>query len=181
MSHETPGLPPFQQSPLCCGWTGFGPLSQQAAPLHVTGREKRCRRSNTSKAREEMKDVVRRANSSQWRAPPLCGFFTASSRPGRIAHHISTAGKTQTAKVSTLSESKQKHFTVTGGDHRHYDTYHMDKLYQITNKSYMAVWKPTTISKIKMIDDKLGMMKIKTLRVNCKLRDITLCQKHSTY
>ncbi|KAK5866886.1 hypothetical protein PBY51_011424 [Eleginops maclovinus] len=61
----------------------------------------------TSKAREEGQDVVWRANSSQRRAPSLCGFFTASSRPDRIAHHISTAGKTSTAPVSTPGERNQ--------------------------------------------------------------------------
>lgn len=61
----------------------------------------------TSKAREEVKDVVGRENSSQKRAPSLFGSFTASSQAGRIAHHILAAGKTQT--VSTLGEKKKKH------------------------------------------------------------------------
>lgn len=59
----------------------------------------------TSKAREEVKDVVGRENSSQKRAPSLFGSFTVSSRAGRIAHHILAAGKTQT--VSTPGREKK--------------------------------------------------------------------------
>lgn len=69
-------------------------------------REKKRRLRKTSKAREEVKDVVGRENSSQERAPSLFGSFTASSRAGRIAHHILAAGKTQT--VSTLGREKKK-------------------------------------------------------------------------
>ena len=34
-----------------------------------------------------------------------------------------------------------KHFTVSGGDERHFDTCHRNYIYQITHERYMAVRK----------------------------------------
>ncbi|KAI4790284.1 hypothetical protein KUCAC02_034726 [Chaenocephalus aceratus] len=70
------------------------------------GDRKGCRRG-TSEAREEVQDVVWRADSSRRRAPSLCGCLAASSRPDRIAHHVSTAGETATAPVSTPGDRSQ--------------------------------------------------------------------------
>lgn len=116
--------------------------------MWVGGREKRGRMRKTSKARKEAKDVVGRANSRQQRALPLFGpFFTASSRPGRVAPHISAAGKTPTASVSTLVTSQPKRQAVSGEDGGQHEPLHVDELSHIISRTVTVGRKPTGAKK----------------------------------
>lgn len=87
VSHETPGLP---RSPT---------ESQQAAPLYKTGREEKDAGGEKPVKPERKRRMWWGEQTAASGELPLCVaffffFFTASSQPGRIADHISAAGKT---------------------------------------------------------------------------------------